>query len=194
MRRSLLLAIATLTLSAQTVGPPGPPGPTGPRGFHGLVGARGYRGLPGQITVIMGGNAPVTLGPATSLTITAGAGIILTGTTMADGSINLSVAVDTAVIQSAAVAQSGASNIAVSKSGSPTTYTAALVPTLTAYTPWMSLIWIPDVACIPPATLNVDLLGPIPLVERGSALLAPIDCMAGVPARVIFDGMNFQVF
>jgi hypothetical protein len=45
--RALLLAVALLSASACTEGPPGPQGPEGPQGTQGIQGPQGLQGPPG---------------------------------------------------------------------------------------------------------------------------------------------------
>lgn len=109
--------------------------------------------------------------------------------------VNIQQGVDTSVVTSNVSLQSGQALLCQSASGSGTTYTCQLNPTLTTYSPGMVLNWKPDVnGTGGPTTLNVDLLGPIPVLEPdGLTNLSSQDIASGRMYTVWYDGTEFRV-
>lgn len=69
--------------------------------------------------------------------------------------------------------------------------TGDLVPTPTSYSPGMMVTLLPAEANASEPTLDLNGLGPRPLVKWGLVPLDSADLMPGSPARVIYDGSRF---
>jgi hypothetical protein len=107
------------------------------------------------------------------------------------------ITVDTSVILSRATAQASTSNFCQSTSGT-TNYACSLTPTLQAYTGPNSippgstcLVLYVDVPNTASATLNVDHLGPVPILERSGATLSGGDIPASQPILACYSGSAF---
>jgi hypothetical protein len=109
--------------------------------------------------------------------------------------INIQQSVDTGVILSRAGQQTGQTLMCSSSSGSSSTYTCAMAPTLTAYTAGMVLNWTPDVSGAGgPTTLNVDVLGAESVkLSDGATDPAVGDVTGGKMYLVRFDGTVFRL-
>lgn len=109
--------------------------------------------------------------------------------------INVQLSADTAVMQSRAGLQSGQTLLCASTSGSSSTYTCAMTPTLTTYTNGMVLDWTPDVNGVSGATtLNVDTLGATSIkLSDGSSDPVVGDLVAGHLYQISFDGTVFRI-
>src|SRR5678816_1621506 len=85
--------------------------------------------------------------------------------------------------------------LCASASGSGSTYTCFLSPTLSSYTVGMVLHWKPDTNGIGGSTtLNVDTLGPTAVrLADGITDPAPGDITAGRAYEIWYDGTNFRV-
>ena len=105
-------------------------------------------------------------------------------------SIAIQTSLDTSVAETRASEQAGASLLCSSASGSGTTYTCSLSPTLTVYTTGMLLHWTPDVNGAGGATtLSVDTLSAVPVkLADGTTNPAPGDVVAGQILEVTYDG------
>lgn len=113
---------------------------------------------------------------------TAGVGILVTPT--------CTISADTATMLSRARGQSGLDTSAVSASASPTAYTAALTPTLTAYEDGMRVLWEPDVNCTGSVstTLNLDTLGAKRVYQYdGTSNPLAAQCTAGLKIPLAYD-------
>lgn len=110
-------------------------------------------------------------------------------------SILVQSSLDTASAQTRPGEQAGGALFCASASGSGTTYTCGLSPSLTVYTPGMLLRWEPDVnGSGTPATLNVDALGAAPLkLADGLTSPGPADILAGRVQQIWYDGANFRL-
>lgn len=109
--------------------------------------------------------------------------------------INIQQGVDTSVILSKATAQNGTPWLCLSASGSGTTYTCSLSPTLQAYSSGMPLLWKPDVSGSGgPTTLNVDTLGAV-AVKQADGVTDPTiaDVLVGRQYWVWYDGSVFRL-
>jgi hypothetical protein len=91
--------------------------------------------------------------------------------------------------------QAGQSLLCKPASGSGTTYTCAMSPTLTAYQSGMVLYLVPDVTAAGGATtVNVDSLGAEPLkLSDGATNPVAADIVAGQQYAIWFDGTNFRL-
>lgn len=109
--------------------------------------------------------------------------------------INIQHAVDTAVILTKASAQSGAPVLCAPTSGSATTFTCSMSPTLTAYTTGMALAWKPDVSGTGSAiTLNIDTLGAKPVkLADGTTDPTSVDVIVGRLYNIWYDGAVFRM-
>jgi hypothetical protein len=67
----------------------------------------------------------------------------------------------------------------------------SLLPALPAYIPGMLFTITPDEANAPGATLELNDLGPMPIVKWGQLPLDSADLMPGMPARLVYDGTRF---
>ena len=108
--------------------------------------------------------------------------------------LDIQLGVDTSVVLSQADLQSGGAVFCASASGSGSTYSCALTPTLTAYTAGMVLFWQPDISGAGGATtLNVDLLGAVALVKPDGTNPGTADIAAGELYPVWYDGTSFRL-
>lgn len=69
----------------------------------------------------------------------------------------------------------------------------SLSPAPASYTPGMVVLIIPGSPNAAGATLELNDLGPRPLVRPGGIALAAGDLQPGVPSRFIYDGARFQL-
>ena len=109
--------------------------------------------------------------------------------------INIQFSVDSAVVLSRANHQSGQTLSCASSSGSSSTYTCALTPSLNVYTTGMVLDWIPDISTAGGATtLNVDTLAAVP-VKLSDGVSDPVlgDIIAGAMHQIWYDGTVFRL-
>ena len=70
---------------------------------------------------------------------------------------------------------------------------ATLIPAPAQYTAGMVVSIVPQEANLAGATLNLNGLGPMPIVKHGDLPLDSADLVPGAPQRLIFDGSAFQV-
>jgi len=105
--------------------------------------------------------------------------------------------VDTAAILSRSAAQGSTSNFCQSATGN-TNYACSLNPTLQTYTGPTStppgstcLVLYVDVPNVAGATLNVDTLGPVPILGRSGGPLAGGDIPAKQPIPICYSGSAF---
>lgn len=70
---------------------------------------------------------------------------------------------------------------------------ASLIPIPSQYTAGMVVSIVPEDANLPGALLNLNGLGPVPIVKLGNLPLDSADLVPGMPHRMIFDGSAFQV-
>jgi len=170
---------------------------TAPAGanIYGCVGTntwavQGTGGGSGGILAIQ--NNGTTVGSRGTANFIPGAGIVnlITDTGTA---INIQQSADTAVMLSKVTNQAGTPVLCASASGSGTTYTCSLSPTLTTYTTGMVLYWKIDVAntSVSP-TLNVDTLGAKPLVDYQSNALNVGALVSGAEVPIWYDGANLR--
>jgi len=109
--------------------------------------------------------------------------------------IDIQQTIDSAVVTTRAGLQSGQTLLCASSSGSASTYTCRMTPTLTAYQSGMVLNWTPDVnGAGGPTTLNVDTLG-AHSVKLSDGVTDPAngDVTGGRLYTVWFDGSNFRL-
>jgi hypothetical protein len=109
--------------------------------------------------------------------------------------INVQQGVDSSVMLTRAGDQSGQTLLCSSSSGSGTTYTCAMSPTLGAYQKGMVLNWTPDVNGVGGATtLNVDALG-VHSVKLTDGVTDPAlgDVIGGKMYPVWYDGSTFRL-
>lgn len=107
---------------------------------------------------------------------------------VAGSDITVQNSIDFSVVSSRTNAQQGADNAAVSASGSPTAYTAAIANTF-VYTNGMRLTWIPDVNCTggTATTLNVNALGAKAIFQSdGATNPTSAMCTANVPRELLY--------
>ena len=139
-------------------------------------------------------NTGTVVGLRPILNLSTGPGVVQaisdTGQTIA-----IQSSLDTAFVETRASDQSGASLLCNSASGSATTYTCALSPTLTTYTAGMVLHWKPDVNSTGvPVTLNVDTLGAVSVkLADGISNPAAGDLVAGQTLEMGYDGTIFRI-
>jgi hypothetical protein len=137
-------------------------------------------------------NNGTTVGTRGTANFIPGAGIInlITDTGSA---IDIQQTADTAVLLSQVTNQAGTPLLCASASGSGTTYTCALTPTLTTYTTGMVLYWKIDTSSITASpTLNVDTLGAKNVVDyQGNALTVGV-LVGGSEVPISYDGTNMR--
>jgi hypothetical protein len=131
---------------------------------------------------------------ASAANILAGFGILLLPSTIPGLTY---VTIDTAAVLSRLAGQASTHIFCRSSTGN-TTYTCALNPTLLTYTGPSSeppgstcLVLFVDVLGGAGATLEVDHLGPRPILERSGEPLVSGDIPAGQPVPVCFNGLAF---
>jgi hypothetical protein len=137
-----------------------------------------------------------TIGASSVIDVSTGAGgLIAISNTGQEISEQLSI--DTSVIQTRADHQAGTSLFCNSHGTAPpgVTYTCALTPTLAAYSTGMVLNWKPDLNSAGGAiTLNVDLLGPIPiLLADGVTTPSSSNIVAGQMYQLWYQGSSFRL-
>jgi hypothetical protein len=135
-----------------------------------------------------------TVGARAILNFVTGAGII--DTLLDTGTqINIQHTADTSVMLSKAAAQTGATTLCASASGSSTTYTCSMAPTLDLYTTGMTLEWQPDVTGAGgPTTLNIDTLGAVSLkLADGATDPTALDLIGGRMNSIWYDGTVFRL-
>lgn len=137
-------------------------------------------------------NNGATVGSRGTANFIPGAGIVnlITDTGTA---INIQQSADTAVMLSKVTNQAGTPLLCASASGSGTTYTCSLSPTLTTYTTGMVLFWKIDVTntSVNP-TLNVDTLGAKPLVDYQANALTVGALVNRAEVPIWYDGTNLR--
>ena len=148
-------------------------------------------GAGGVITIKNTGTA---VGARSILDLSSGPGVLL-ATSDTGQSILIQSSLDTAVVQTRSSDQSGASLLCASASGSGTTYTCFLSPTVSSYTAGAVLHWKPDVNGIGGATtLNVDILGPAAVkLADGITDPGPGEIRAGRVYEIWYDGTGFRL-
>ncbi len=137
-------------------------------------------------------NNGTTVGTRSTANFIPGAGIVnlITDTGSA---INIQQSVDTAVVLSKVTDQAGTPLLCASASGSGTTYTCSLSPTLTTYTTGMVLNWKVDTTSTTASpTLNVDSLGAKPVVDFQGNSLASAALVSGAGYPIWYDGTHMR--
>ena len=71
--------------------------------------------------------------------------------------------------------------------------TATLFPAPASYTPGMAVTIVPGAANEANATLDLNGLGPVPIVKWGAIPLDSADLLPDIPARLVHDGSSFQL-
>lgn len=123
-------------------------------------------------------------------------GIGVSQVTMDNGSrIDVQNSIDTASLQSKRLAQSGEVLNCISAGGSATSYTCAMLPTLSVLSPGMVLFWRPDTSNDHrDITLSIDEFDPKPIrLADGVSKPRVGDFAAGRNYPLWFDGANFRV-
>lgn len=139
-------------------------------------------------------SAGTPVGTSATLNFSGGAGIAY-AISNTGAAISIQNSVNTAVVQTLIADQTAGDHFCASSSGSATTYTCAMSPTLTVYTTGMVLNWKPDVtAAGGAATLNIDTLRAASLkLADGVTDPAPGDIVAGRMQQIWYDGANFRL-
>lgn len=151
-----------------------------------LQGGSGLEGISVQ-------DAGVTVGVRSVQNFVPGLGLA-TAVTDIGTKINVQQSVDTSVVTSQATLQSGQAVFCQSGSGSGSVYSCSLSPTLSSYAKGMVLYWAPDVnGSGGVTTLNVDLLGAMPVVRGDGSNPGSADLMAGSLYPLWFDGDSFRL-
>jgi hypothetical protein len=146
----------------------------------------------GGVTTIK--NTGTTIATRSILDLSGGPGLLL-ATSDTGQSIFIQSSLDTAVAQTHAGEQSGAGLLCAPASGSGTTFTCFMAPTLSTYTAGMILHWKPDTnGSGGSTTLNVDTLGPAAVkLKDGATDPAPGDIIAGRVYDIWYDGTSFRL-
>jgi hypothetical protein len=139
-------------------------------------------------------NTGTVVGARSILDLSSGPGVLLV-TSDNGQSILIQTSLDTAVVQTRSAEQAGGSLVCAPSSGSGSTYTCFLSPTISAYTTGMVLHWTPDVnGTGGPTTLNVDALGPAAVkLPDGITDPAPGEITAGRLYEIWYDGTSFRL-
>ena len=143
----------------------------------------------GNLTVKSGG---AVLGSRPTLNLMAGSAMTVVGTDTGS-EIEMQYLADTAVLETKASNQSGVATRCLSAGGSTTAYSCALSPSVSAYTTGMRLYWQPDVTNTGGVTLNVDLVGAVPVLTADGSALAAGDATAGRMYGIWYDGTGFRM-
>lgn len=145
----------------------------------------------GSLTIHSGATS---VGTRPIVSFSAGLGTLL-AISDTGSAISIQPSIDPAVVSTRAAEQSGGALLCNSASGSVTTYTCALSPTLASYTSGMTLHWIPDINATGGATtLNVDTIGAKSVkLSDGTTNPAPGDILAGRITPLWFDGTAFRI-
>jgi hypothetical protein len=137
----------------------------------------------------------VTIASTDQANFQPGVGVLLIAA--GGGLFQLTASADTSVMLSRAAAQASTSNFCNSTTGS-TNYACSLSPTLQQYTGPLSsppgstcLILYVDTANSSGATINVDTLGPIPILERSGGSLSGGDIPRFQPVLACYNGSAF---
>lgn len=139
-------------------------------------------------------SAGTSVGTSSTLDFSAGEGIVYAVSNTGSAML-IEASVNTAVTPTFALEQSEGFRLCASSSGSSTTYTCAMSPTLTMYSVGMILDWQPDVSSPGgPATLNVDTLGALSIkLADGLTDPAPGDLAGGRMFQIWYDGAKFRI-
>ena len=139
-------------------------------------------------------NTGAAVGARPILDLSSGPGVLLAISDTGQ-SIAIQTSLDTSVVETSGNEQSGAALLCAPASGSATTYTCAMSPTLTSYTFGMVLRWKPDVSGAGGATtLNVDTLGAVPVkLADGTTNPGAADVVAGRVLEIWYDGASFRL-
>lgn len=100
--------------------------------------------------------------------------------------------IPSAAVPADVVRQSGAQIYGVD-AGATDAYAISLTPTLTSYAAGESFNFFANSENSGPATLNVDGLGPVAIVNPDGSALNSAQIPAGSINHVVFDGTNFQL-
>jgi len=152
----------------------------------------GGGGGTGEVTVESAGSV---VGSSATLDFTVGTGALYAISILSGGAASIQSTADTSVLETLVRGQSGSPLLCASASGSATTYTCSMAPTLTTYSLGMELNWKPDVNGAGGATtVNVDLLGAIAVtLADGATNPGPSDVVAGRLYSMWFDGSKFRL-
>lgn len=109
--------------------------------------------------------------------------------------IDVQSSIDTATMQSKRLTQSGEVLNCTSSGGSGTSYTCAMLPTLSVLTPGMVVFWRPDISNDHrDITLSIDAFDPMPIRLADGVSQARVgDFSAGRNYPLWFDGSSFRV-
>jgi hypothetical protein len=143
----------------------------------------------GSVAVQVGST---TVGSQSTINFVDGGGTTIVGSDTGT-TIQLQYMSDTAVMQTKAAAQSGSVTYCVPSGASQTAYLCSLTPTLSTYTTGMVLYWQPDVSNAAGATLDVDALGPVPILKADGTAAGAGDAIAGQLYGIWFDGTGFRI-
>jgi hypothetical protein len=137
-------------------------------------------------------NSGISVGTRPILNLSNGAGVILT-TSDTGTTISIQTGLDTSVAQTKASSQAGAVLVCASASGSGTSYTCTMSPTLGIYSSQMLVHWIPDVNGTGGATtLNIDSLGAVPVkLADGITDPGPGDIVGNRFQQISYNGAAF---
>ena len=154
---------------------------------------QGVTGAGSSTLSVLSEGSPV--GASSTMNLVAGTGVACIPQ-VANGVMTIQCNADTSYLASKLALQSGDTNpqICTSSSSSGTDYTAACASTLNSYSPRQTLFWYTDVANTSTTpTLDLDTLGPQPLVRQDGTALASGDIKALVLYRIWYDGANLRV-
>ena len=147
-------------------------------------------GAGGAVTIQNSGTA---VGARATQNFAPGTGII-SAITDTGTRLNIQQTIDTSFIATKASIQAGGTVLCQSASASGSAYTCAMKPTLPQYSSGMVLNWRPDVNGTGGATsLNVDLLGALPVTKSDGSNPGSSDIIAGQMYPIWYDGMVFRI-
>lgn len=133
-----------------------------------------------------------SVGTRASLNFQGGNGMTLVGVDTGS-KVQVQYVPDTAVLQTKSGTQSGAATYCASADNNGAAYTCFFMPTLLAYTTGMVINWKADVANTGAATLNIDLVGAVPLRKFDGSSVTAGDVQAGRIYPLSYDGTGFRI-
>jgi len=128
----------------------------------------------------------VTIGTGTTVNFQSSQGMIATGSPNSNGA-NITLTPDTNIVEEIPVAQTGKPNV-IFPSVNGTMATASTNPVFLAYSPGATFSTLPSAAFPPGASVDLNGIGPLPLVDiNGNPLSAPATCQFGCLLQAVAD-------
>lgn len=149
------------------------------------------QGVSGTLTVQNGGN---NIGARQTQNFVPGNGMLNVVTDLGN-KINIEQAVDTSLVVSKAALQNGGVLLCKGASETAPVYSCAMSPALSGYSVGMVVNWVPSTGGAGAGnSLNIDLLGPVPLVRAdGVTGAGAADIATGQLYQLWYDGAAFRL-